>query len=367
MLADCCESPPRAALFRGTPPFDSSAWTPTGTGKLTFGGVGDYDEEGWTVLPKGNVLTVDAYHLNESHCDTGSEIYNPGTGAWSSGGSTIVQLPDCNTPAQSDEVGPQALRPDPNSAFDNLIAFGGTTSGTAHTAIYNATSGTWSAGPNVPSVSGVPYTLADAPAAILPSGNVLFAASPSTWTAVMATHFPPPTHFWEIGPNSAGNVITQVTDNPDGANSNSFQWNFLMLPTGQVLAVVSEGTPNVWIYTPGGNPNPSWVPVIDSSPINVSRASTYTLTGTQFNGLSHGAEYGDNVQANTNFPIVKIVNDVTGHVFYQRTFGFNTRSVARGAATSTNFMVTGKTETGPGTLYVIANGISSAGVPVVVR
>jgi hypothetical protein len=93
----------------------------------------------------------------------------------------------------------------------------------------------------------------------------------------------------------------------------------------------------------------------------------YQLTGTQFNGLTHGAAVGDNVQANTNYPIVQIVNIASGHVFYQRTSGFNTMSVAPGTASSTNFMVTGKTETGPSTLYVIANGISSAGVLVVVH
>jgi hypothetical protein len=362
MLADCCDVPFNAALFRGTPPFNSSAWTATGTGKADV-----YDEEGWTVLPNGNVLTVDAYVFNGANCDTHSEIYNASTGTWSSGGSTIVQLPDCNGFA-SFELGPQVLRPDPaGSAQDNVLAFGGTTQGTAHTAIFNTSLSTWAAGPNVPSIGVTPYTLADAPAATLPSGNVLFAASPM-WTGPEGTSgaFPPPTNFWEIGPNSGGNVITAVTQNPDGPSLNSFEWNFLVLPTGQVLAVETYA-PNVWIYTPTGSPNASWLPVINTSPTDVTRASTYTLTGTQFNGLSHGAAYGDDVQANTNYPIVKIVNIASGHVFYERTSGFNTMSVARNTASSTNFMVTGATETGPSTLYVIANGISSAGVLVVVH
>ena len=73
------------------------------------------------------------------------------------------------------------------------------------------------------------------------------------------------------------------------------------------------------------------------------------------------------MQANTNFPIVQIVNTASGHVFYERTSGFNTMSVARGQSSSTNFTVSGATETGPSTLFVIANGISSAGVPVTVH
>jgi hypothetical protein len=99
----------------------------------------------------------------------------------------------------------------------------------------------------------------------------------------------------------------------------------------------------------------------------VTRAYTYTLTGTQFNGLSHGAGYGDDVQGNTNYPIVRIVNMATGHVSYEKSFGFKTMSVAPGTASSTNFTVSGVTETGPSMLYVIANGISSMGVPVTVH
>jgi hypothetical protein len=372
MLANCCEFAPGVqALLTGGPPFNASAWT----ANIGFGKFDDNDEEGWTVLPNGNVLTVDA-NVAFIPCtppgSTAAEIYNASTETWSSAGSTMVQLSDCNTTNgfQSFELGPQVLRPDSaiNGSGDNVLAFGGTTKGTAHTAIFNASTSTWAAGPDVPSVGTTPYTLADAPAATLPSGNVLFAASPM-WTGPEGTSgaFPNPTNFWEVGPNSGGNAITPLTQNPDGPFLNSFEWNFLVLPTGQVLAVETYA-PNVWIYNPlPGSPNASWVPVIHTSPTDVTRANTYTLTGTQFNGLSHGAAYGDDVQANTNYPIVKIVNMTSGHIFYQRTFGFNTMSVARGTASSTNFTVSGTTEIGPSTLYVIANGISAAGVLVVVH
>ena len=55
-------------------------WTPTGTGKFD-----DNDEEGWTLLPNGEVLTVDAYvpialptYLPDG---TNSELYQPQNGA----------------------------------------------------------------------------------------------------------------------------------------------------------------------------------------------------------------------------------------------------------------------------------------------
>jgi hypothetical protein len=73
------------------------------------------------------------------------------------------------------------------------------------------------------------------------------------------------------------------------------------------------------------------------------------------------------VQGNTNHPIVQIVNNRTEDVFYERTSGFNTMSVAPNTASTTKFTVSGTTETGPSTLYMIANGISSTGVAVTVH
>jgi hypothetical protein len=75
MLANCCDNlfiggPFLSALFSGKPPFNSSAWTATGTGEHD-----GYDEEGWTLLPNGNVLTADAY-VGTGTCDTNSEIYS---------------------------------------------------------------------------------------------------------------------------------------------------------------------------------------------------------------------------------------------------------------------------------------------------
>jgi hypothetical protein len=95
--------------------------------------------------------------------------------------------------------------------------------------------------------------------------------------------------------------------------------------------------------------------------------NTHQLTGTQLNGLSQDTTYGDDVQASTSYPIVKILNNAPGHVFYQRSSGFNTISVAPDTGSSTNFMVTGRTETGPRVLHAVANGTSSTGVLVTVH
>jgi hypothetical protein len=323
-------------------------WTPTGSGKSDSN-----NEEGWTLLWDGNVLTVDAYVATGS-CDTNSERYLTALGSWITAGSTIQRLPDCSAPNFSFELGPQVLRPD-----GTVIAFGGTTSGVAHTAIFNSSTLTWAAGPDLPTIGGQNYTLADAPAALLPSGNTLFAASPGL--------FGTPTHFFEAAYGT--NTITQVADTSDAAGITSYRWNFLVLPTGQILACETD-FPNVWIYTPSGSPDPAWAPHITGvTPYDFSlfTGSTYLVYGRQFNGLSQGAAYGDDQQAATNYPLVQIVNATTGHVFYARTFDHSTMEIgpeddeSNSVFASTNFTVPTKSEieAGYSYLYVVVNGIAS--------
>jgi len=67
-------------------------------------------------------------------------------------------------------------------------------------------------------------------------------------------------------------------------------------------------------------------------PSCVVPGSSYLVSGTQLNGLSQGAAYGDDVQGATNYPLVQIVNNSSGNVFYARTSGFSTMSIAPGQA-----------------------------------
>ena len=141
--------------------------------------------------------------------------------------------------------------------------------------------------------------------------------------------------------------------------------NFLALPTGQILAVETY-TSTIQIYTPSGLYQVAWRPVVTNAPACVVPSSNYVLNGNQLNGLSQTANYGDDQQAATNYPLVRIVNNATGHISYARTFGHSTMSVAPNAPGSTNFRVAATTEVGASTLYVVANGIPSDGRPVTV-
>ena len=105
-----------------------------------------------------------------------------------------------------------------------------------------------------------------------------------------------------------------------------------------------------------------------------SLASTLThgvnnnlITGTQFNGLSQCAYYGDDNQSATNWPMVRITNSTTGKVVYARTHNFSTMGVATGAKlVSAKFDIPATIGIGASTLEVVANGIPSAAVAVTI-
>jgi len=188
---------------------------------------------------------------------------------------------------------------------------------------------------------------------LLPDGNVLAVASPGGSSQGLA--------FFEF--DGTNLISVPATSN---ANSDAATWtSLLLLPNGQVLFV--DGSNIVEIYASAKTYNPSWAPTISSVPAVLSSGSTYQITGTQFNGLSQGSAYGDESQNATNYPLVRIANNASGHVFYCRTHGHSTMAVATGSApVSTNFDIPVNIEPGVSTLVVVANGIPSVPVSVTV-
>jgi hypothetical protein len=312
--------------------------------KLGDAGKSDFNaEEGFTLLSDGTVLTADVKNAPNS------ERYNATTGQWKSAGSTIVDLhsptnvsgcltygpkpKDCYYPPG--EIGPLMLRPD-GTVFATGSGSGPNGSGPGHTAIFHpsGSGGSWTTGPDFPNGDNA----GDSFAALLPSGNVLV--------------------FGVSGELYEFNGTSFTTEGQGSGVP-------LLVPTGQVLMF---GYSSVSLYSPAGQPQSSWLPKIKTSPKTVTRGQSYKISGTQFNGLSQAMSFGDEFQNATNYPLVRITNNATGHVFYARTHDHSSMGVATGSlVVSTNFDVPSSASTGASKLQVVANGIASAAVAVTVK
>jgi Ca2+-binding RTX toxin-like protein len=319
------------------------------------------DEENWNILYDGTILTVD------SSIPAQSETYDPVTNTWGNRLSTVVNMADTSGLGNSTEVGPGVLRPD-----GTLIAFSGNSLG--QNALYDVTANSWSNTSQLdfPLVPGKTfhYAVADGSASLVPNGNVLVAASPVSDVAT----FQAGVHFYEL--DLATNTLAAAVDTANVASFKAYQVHLLVLPTGELLMTaynqgVDLGVPDVQdvaIYSNGGVPDNAWRPTITNVPSKLVPGNTYTLSGTMLNGFSEGASYGDDFQMSTNYPLVRITNQATGHVFYARTHDHSRMGVERVGSTAirtTQFDVPTGLEPGASSLVVVVNGIPSA--PIVVN
>lgn len=316
--------------------------------ELSDAGKADFNaEEGWTLLPGGTILTADVRDASNA------EIYNPAAGRWKSTGSTRSNLAahwpyplnGC-TPYgvhgkkcyyAPGEIGPAMLRPD-----GTVFATGATTtngSTPTGTAIYHTKrplAGTWTRGPNFPTNDSA----GDSYAVLEPSGNVLV--------------------FGDLGNGYEwnGKTFKKIEGPSTGCPP-------LLLPTGQIASFCPM---SVVIYNPSGSPKRSWAPTIQTYPKRIAAGKTYKITGTQFNGLSQAMAFGDENQNATNYPLVRITNKASGHVFYARTHDHSTMGVATGfKRVWTYFDVPNTIDAGSSSLVVVANGIASQPLTVTVE
>ena len=302
------------------------------------------------MLPDGTVLAVQCSSIPDA------QKYVIATNSWVSAGVIPVILPKAPQPIYVPEMGPQVLLPD-----GRVFAIGAT----GHTALYTPPTttptdpGTWAAGPDFPAdANGNLKSALDAPACLLPNGNVLCCVGPIALAGGDAG-FSTPSEFYEFDP-PAGILIAAPAPAIAGI-SPTYNCRLLVLPTGQVmLSACSDGGANfdLQIYTPAGGPQPAWRPRITHVPRHLHPGRSYRLHGKQLNGLSQACAYGDDQQMATNYPLVRL----WGHAgaFYCRTYNHSTMGVATGDTIHhTHFEVPHHVPYDEYRLVVIANGIAS--------
>jgi len=322
----------------------ATPWTAGGTG----GAKNDSgSEESWVLMPNGTVVAPQcSNHPN-------SEKYIISTDSWSNEGALPVDLVE----ASSIETGPAILLPN-GTAF-----FAGSTS---NTAIYtmpavNTNQGTWTAGPAIPQVNQSNLGSKDGPACLMTNGNVLVPFAPVDG---VQGNYNSPCYFFEFD----GANLNRVAD-PASSNCPTYVGRMMLLPTGEIL-FAREDSSDIYAYSYPQAPQNTWRPTISACPNAIAPGTNIQVSGTQFNGLSQAVGYGDDSTAATNYPIVRIKNDQTGHIRYCRTSNHTMRHGHGGTVTSmgvatghaiitTHVDIPADIETGPSELFVVANGIPS--------
>ena len=337
-----------------------SQWTTTTAGKLH----GDQsDEEAWVRLKDGSILSYDVFASQGGTFQ--AQRYVPSSGTWVDASNLDPTNPpsvmsDPNTATsnpnifngEGSEMGPGFLLPD-----GRVIYFGAN----GNTAYYSPTTGLWSAGPKEPKVGTTQEVATDDPGAMLPNGDVLIALSPlGNVVKGKGYTFPTPSNIYQFNPASGSFTDVSPGGSIGGSSigNNAYQLNMVVLPTGQVLLANEGANFEVFTEDPSTGPQNAWRPTISNLVQNAG--GSFTLTGTQINGISEGANYGDDNESATNYPIVQLT-DGSGNISYATTSGWSTTNIVTGSTPeTTNFtLASGKHLSDYSTLVVIANGIPS--------
>jgi Regulator of chromosome condensation (RCC1) repeat/Kelch motif len=287
------------------------------------------DEASWVKLPDDSILTIDPF-------GTHSERYIPSLNKWIDDAVLPISLYN-----NIGEMGPGFLLPNGKAFF-----IGGTPQTAIYTPSGSTNMGSWAAGPDIPNGHGV----SDGSGAMMVNGKVLCAVGSST-------NFDAPTWFYEY--DYLSNSFTAV-NGPNGPTENISPYITAMLdlPDGTVL--MSRFSRQIYVYQPDGFPLAFGKPTITSITQNTN---SYHLTGTGLNGISEGACYGDDIQMDSNYPLVRL-RDAAGNVYYARTFDWSTSSVmTSNRPVTTEFSISTNVPAGVYSLVVVANGISSDPVP----
>lgn len=336
-------APLRPAVHGGTLLYypQTGVWSP---GPILTNGLNSQSETGWAMLADGSIISVDK-------CSEASQRYIPSLNQWIPDGNLPVFIwnqnpnPTSTNPVPGCEVGPNLTLPN-----GQVFIAAGTGSNVLYTPSGDTSKGHWTAGPVTPNN----LESDDTSGAVMVNGKLLFMTATNCYNGGCNG----PWHFFEYdytaGPTGS---LTEVSAPPTGFSDNSLLIAHLVdLPDGTVL--LSGAGTQLYVYQPGGPaPLAAWKPTIQS--ITENADGSYLLNGTGLNGVTEGANEGDDNQMASDYPLVRLT-DGSGNVYYATTYNWSSTTILNGSTPeSTYFHLPPNLPYGSYSLVVVANGIAS--------
>jgi hypothetical protein len=132
----------------------------------------------------------------------------------------------------------------------------------------------------------------------------------------------------------------------------------MILPTGQIASISFDNI--IHIYNPAPGVVAAAKPqILPHGNIYIKGSKNNVLLGIGLNGLTENNAYGDDYQAATNYPLVRLTDTNSGKVYYAFTHDDSTHSIAPGTFGYTKFDLNPAMPGGAFNLEVVTNGIAS--------
>ncbi len=290
------------------------------------------DEGSMTMLWNGNIFLTQGYFDGSGSRITGAAIYtwNAAAPRWSKISHGANQGPNLD-PFGGGEGG-SAL-----TLYDGRVFI---TGGSGHNGIYDSTPGLADPIQNTADTPGLAQ-LAENNQLVLPTGNVL---------ALAKTQASLEFKFYEWTPPGSG--LTQGSFSPQLPGSPTLS-NYVMstlLPDGAVMIAALN---DLYLYRPAGNQLTTGKPTIGTVAGFVN--GLYTLTGTNLNGLTNGANKDDEGHNFTSFPIVAAT--FGSQTQYCPVVNVYSLAIAPNVTRSIQFRMPSNVPVGPVTISVSTSGL----------
>ena len=296
------------------------------------------DEETWVKLPGGRILNYDLFQSTRIPDGQFAEIFDPVTNEWQSAspsdgtaGGFIPQLSGSQIGFELGGALQTPRRMKRRNGSEEIFYIGAT----GHTAIYNPLHNEWRSGPDIVGdangINGL-FGADDAPAAALPTGQIIFAADAGP---IRGGTFFAPTRLFIYDPEL--NAVSQLST-PFDSHLNtiaSYETRLLVLPTGQILyGDMLSG--EMWVFTGDGTLPGALRPKVDDVVLGPEGSNSFTVIGRKLNGASAGSSYGDDVESDENFPVVYLTTK-DGSVFYATTSFWSNTDIGKQGAQTVDF------------------------------